>query len=47
MTEPIYCDDCNAAVRLERTQSKSLKATCACDDQRNVRVSNVLPEGWL
>jgi len=45
-TEPIYCDDCNAAVRIERTDSRSLKAVCACGETRNVKVANVLPEEW-
>lgn len=46
MTEPIYCDDCNAAVRIERDEYQQLTATCACDSTRNVRVSKVLPAGW-
>lgn len=46
MSEPVYCDDCNATVRIERNASGQLKAKCACDSTRNVRVSKVLPEGW-
>jgi len=46
MTNPVYCDDCNAAVRLERDSNRSLKAKCACETVRNVRVAQLLPDGW-
>jgi len=45
-TNPVFCDDCNAAVRIERTDTHSLKAVCACGETRGVRVARALPEEW-
>jgi hypothetical protein len=46
MTDPIYCDDCNAAVRVERNDNNSLVAVCACGSYRNIKTSRVFPEAW-
>jgi hypothetical protein len=45
-TTPAFCDECNAAIRLERDRYDSLKLVCACGTTRNTRVSTVLPEEW-
>jgi len=45
-TDPMFCEECNGAVRLERTAYNNLKAVCACGTTRNVKVSQALPEGW-
>ena len=46
-TETVYCDDCNAAVRLERQDpAGGLVVRCACDDRRSIRVATALPGGW-
>ena len=44
-TDPMFCDECNAAVRLER-DGRNLLARCACDKRRSIKVAAVLPEGW-
>jgi len=45
-TNPVFCDDCGQVVRMERTEYRNLKATCACGEVRNVKISSVIPEGW-
>ncbi len=45
-TDPVFCTECQAAVRLERSDNDQLYLTCACGEQRPLRVSQVLPVGW-
>jgi len=45
-TNPMFCDECNSAVRVERTESKSLKAVCACGERLNLCVNKPLPDRW-
>jgi len=44
-TTPLFCDDCECAVRLER-DGRTLLARCACDKRRSIKVAAVLPEEW-
>ena len=47
-TDAVFCDECNAAVRLERhAQTDDLRVRCACDEQRSIKVATILPEGWV
>jgi len=45
-TTPLFCDECNAAVRLERKSNQLLILRCACDKRRSIKVAAALPEGW-
>jgi len=46
-TDAVFCDECNAAVRLERhAQTDDLRVRCACDEQRSIKVATILPDGW-
>ena len=45
-TNPLYCRECNAAVRVERATANSLIAVCACGEARNIKTSRVFPEEW-
>lgn len=44
-TDPVFCDECNAAVRLERA-NYGLELICACGDRRSLKVAAAFPEGW-
>jgi len=45
-TTPMFCDECHSAVRLERTETNSLKAVCACGETRDVKIAQAIPEEW-
>lgn len=36
MSDPVFCDECNAAVRLERDESGEYLLRCACDKDVSV-----------
>lgn len=44
-TDPVFCDECNSAVRLERG-NYGLELVCPCGDRRSLKVAAALPAGW-
>ena len=46
-TNPMFCERCNAAVRLEKYDNYGrLILRCGCDTTRSIKVSQALPEEW-
>jgi len=45
-SNPMFCDDCNCAVRLERNTMGELTLRCACGTERTIVDIATLPEGW-
>jgi len=44
---PMFCDNCQTVIRLEKKDDRTLKVRCACNEGVGAKVSNALPEEWL
>lgn len=45
-SKPVFCENCNAAARLERMEDDLLVVKCACPEVRELKPTLQLPEGW-
>lgn len=46
-TDPLFCEECHTAVRLERGDDRRLRLRCACGDAVLVdETDEPLPEEW-